>query len=420
MRKFYLYLILWMPFMSAFAAPVISNGILTSWGDASGSIIIPSTVTSIGGSAFQYNANITSVTVPNSVTSIGSMAFYYCTNLKTVVIGDSTNTGYQPAIMIQNSAFFGCSHITTLSLNLPLAPYYYPFQNLSSLTTLTIGNAVTSIDNLTFTNSTGLTTVTLGREGLAPASMAISMSAFNNCPNLVTLNLNSNMQILNYYSNAISPFPAITTVSIGNKVTSIEDYAFSGCAQLKNIVVPNSVDSIGQSVFSGCKSLASVTFGSSVVSIGANVFSDCGSLMNINVDNANASFSSVNGVLLSKDQLTFIQYPEGRTGAYEVPASVKTIGSKAFISCTGLQSVVMPQTITSIQSSAFANCTGLDSIAIPQSITSIHSSAFANCSGLTSVTIGQADSTSTANVSIASDAFSGCGAITKLSLNKNF
>ena len=64
---------------------------------------------------------------------------------------------------------------------------------------------------------------------------------------------------------------------------------------------------------------------------------------------------------------------------------VTSIGSDAFLGCTGLTSVTLPSSITSIGNQAFYKCSGLTSVTLPSSITSIGYEAFSGCTGLTSV-----------------------------------
>ena len=72
-----------------------------------------------------------------------------------------------------------------------------------------------------------------------------------------------------------------------------------------------------------------------------------------------------------------------------IPNSVTSIGKKAFYECSGLTSVTIPNSVTSIGNRAFQYCSGLTSITIPNSVKSIGSSAFEYCSGLTSVHISE-------------------------------
>ena len=52
----------------------------------------------------------------------------------------------------------------------------------------------------------------------------------------------------------------MTSVTIGNGVTSIGDEAFSGCTGLTSVTIGNGVTSIGYAAFGNCTNLTSVTF----------------------------------------------------------------------------------------------------------------------------------------------------------------
>lgn len=100
---------------------------------------IPSTVTTIGDSAFQYCYNLTSVTIPSGVFSIGNSTFSFCSNLANVTIPSAvTNIGA------------------------------YAFEECGLLT-VTIPANVTSIGNLAFYHCVGLSSATF--LGNAPTDM---------------------------------------------------------------------------------------------------------------------------------------------------------------------------------------------------------------------------------------------------------
>ena len=74
----------------------------------------------------------------------------------------------------------------------------------------------------------------------------------------------------------------------------------------------------------------------------------------------------------------------------DIPASVTTISSSAFASCSNLESVTLHDGLTAIENGAFSECSKLASITIPQSVQTIASQAFFNCRGLESVVIDNA------------------------------
>jgi hypothetical protein len=206
------------------------------------SVTIPDSVTSIGIEAFYHCDGLTSVTIPGSVTSIGNGAFYHCDGLTSVIIQSSAiGTATRN---IGREAFYQCSGLASVTIQSSVTGAITigesAFNHCTSLTSVTIGNGVTSIGNEAFTY-TGLTGALI-----IPGSVtSIGDEAFYRCTGL-------------------------TSVTIGNGVTSIGNYAFESCTGLTGaLTIPGSVTSIGDEAFYRCTGLTSVTFGS-----GSNIASD--------------------------------------------------------------------------------------------------------------------------------------------------
>lgn len=72
-------------------------------------------------------------------------------------------------------------------------------------------------------------------------------------------------------------------ITLPSSVTNIGDLAFAGCGSLQEINIPPCVTSIGDYAFGGCKNLREITLPSNITSIGANVFLACGNLQRINI-----------------------------------------------------------------------------------------------------------------------------------------
>ena len=121
-----------------------------------GSLVIPDSVTSIGGFAFFYNSSATgTLTLGKNITSIGDYSFYVGQNFTgELVIPDSVTS-------IGSYAFYACSSFTSLSIGSSVTTInFYAFQSCSGFTgSVTIPASVTSIGQAAFQGCSGLTNV---------------------------------------------------------------------------------------------------------------------------------------------------------------------------------------------------------------------------------------------------------------------
>ena len=246
-----------------------------------------------------------------------------------------------------NSFSGGLTNCTLYSGNLTQAEYDYPFVYED----VSFKAAASTIE---ITNTAGgycLTTISIER------SQSSDTQHSGTCGPNLTWTLIEDVLIISGSGNMYdftwddSPWysyrQSITSVAIGNSVTSIGNYAFYQCSGLTSVTIPNSVTSIGERAFQSCSGLTSITIPNSVTSIGDLVFLGCSRLMSVTI-----------------------------------PNSVTSIGLGAFFDCSGLTSITIPNSVTSIGDYAFQNCSGLTSITIPNSVTSIGNEAFSGCLGL--------------------------------------
>ena len=190
----------------------------------------------------------------------------------------------------------------------------------------------------------------------------IGSGAFWRCTQLSSLNLPSSLRSIGYA--AFEDCTGLTSLTIPSGVTNVSSRAFRNCTGLKSVAIPSAVKNIGNSAFSGCDGL-----------------------MSISVENDNASFRSVDGIMYDKSMKVVWCCPGGRTGNVTIPDGVMRIGDSAFEGCKGLISVMIPQSVERLDSEAFRDCSGLSSVKIPSGVKRIGSQAFWGCRGLTSMVI---------------------------------
>ena len=266
-------------------------------------VIFGESVKEIPNDLFSGCTGLTSVTIPDSVTSIGDWAFSGCTGLTGVTIPDSVTS-------IEGYAFYGCTGLKEVIYNAKAAECseYNVFQNAGTAADgmkVVFGESVEKIPNKLFYNCTGLTSVTIGRN-----VTSIGREAFRGCTSLTEINYNArraddldgstnafydvgaesegvvvkfgeDVEIIPaclFYTNTPTPKIKIVSVSVGNRVTEIGEYAFCNCVNLTSLKLGNSVSTIGSEAFGSCKKLSSITGIEGVKQIGSSTFRYCSSL----------------------------------------------------------------------------------------------------------------------------------------------
>ena len=396
--------------------------------------IIPSSVTSIGKSAFLGCSGLTSVTIPSSVTSIGSLVFQGCSSLISIIVEEG-NTVYDSrdncnAIIetSENALMAGCKNTV-----IPSSVKYigsYAFYDCSGLTSVTIPSSVTSIGSYAFDGCSDLTSLTI-LEGVT----SIGESAFGDCRALTSLTIPESVTSILY--GAFKGCSSLTSVTMPSSVTSIASYVFSDCSGLTSVTIPSGIKRISPHAFYGCSGLTSVTIPSSVTSIGDYAFYGCSGLTSVTVS-WNTPLSISTDVFQNTNYNNVTLYvPKGRKTAYEAAdgwkdfktieeiggattdniqfadAKVKAIcvanwdtdhdgelSKQEAVAVTSIGTVFSEEWeitsfdelqyftgLTAIDDNAFAGCDGLTSITLPNTVTSLGTYAFSGCDGLTSFII---------------------------------
>ena len=234
---------------------------------------------------------------------------------------------------------------------------------------------------------------------------------------------------------------SLTSVTIPDRVTTIDFGTFRDCTSLSSITIPHGVTSIGKDAFRGCTHLTSVIIPTSVISIDKNAFEGCPNLTiyyaydcmpqewdeEWNPDSRPVRWGQdkipsdtdtlrtpSTAILATSTPVSPISsvYSQGLLfrslddETYEVSGmgtckdtdvvippctpdggKVTTLGRCAFRFDCRLASAIIPSGVTLIQERVFENCRSLTSVTIPDSVTAIDSRAFKDCASLTSISI---------------------------------
>lgn len=331
-------------------------------------------VTYIGDSAFYGTAGLVSVTMDN-VTTIAANAFY---NSGITVLNAPDLTS------VDSNAFRKCASLSVV--NLPKITYIdgsYVFAECSNLQSVYFEN-VMALNTYTFYNCKKIAKITINKrisdDGQnMPSAMTIDAAA----PCTFYVPYNS----LSAYPQPWSGKPVVSfdiaakyngdTYILGqNNEGRYAVIDFVPSKTITTLTLPATVSTsngtitvygIQQGAFSAvAETMRSIVLSNTIAQLANNALSECSALETISVAANNMYFTSVSGILYSKDAKMLVKYPVGRSGACDLSgssyASTVAIGAGAFSNASKMTQIKFPASLLVIDSTAFENCTKLHTV----------------------------------------------------------
>ncbi|MBQ4397325.1 MAG: leucine-rich repeat protein [Clostridia bacterium] len=287
-------------------------------------VVLPGGVESIGNSAFSSCNKLTSFTFGQHLRSIGNYAFYACP-LENVTFPDSLE--FIGEYAFPQAGYIGRDYVT-----------------MGGLKSVTFGSGLKTIGKGAF-KYCNMTTLHI------PASVeTIGSLAFSNNASLRTVTFDPDSR-LTYASDMFAGCAALTEVTFGNRLETLEQYAFRGCTALRTVHLGNSLRTIQKSAFTECTALESVILPATVTEI-QTTFSPNANLSSLTLD-VNAPLASLTD-----------GFAQGcaKLESFVIPNRVPRVGSFTFADCTSLREITIGRGVTEIGEYAFVNCTSLKQV----------------------------------------------------------
>lgn len=233
---------------------------------------------------------------------------------------------------------------------------------------------------------------------------SIGQYAFSGCNELSSVIIPSTVNEVGSY--AFSHCTSLLNVYLPSTILSINSYSFYCCTSLTNVLIPETVTSIGERAFS-TSGLTSIVIPNSVTSIGQHAFTGCDNLTSV-IIGAGVSSIEYNSFWGNRlNSITVSDQNEHYDSRENCNAIVETSTNNIIIGC---QASTIPSSILSIGSHAFDHCRGLQQLVIPSNIITIGQRAFDGCIDLASLIISD-------NVEVISDyAFSSCTHLSSITI----
>ena len=189
-------------------------------------------------------------------------------------------------------------------------------------------------------------------------------------------------------------------------VASYDDSTPDGVIDIPDTVISGgqtyTVTAIGVSAFGSFSTrinVSSVFIPATVRSIGSHAFIYCNALTTVTFAEGSQLKSIGSNAFWGSEHL----YPKFKE--IKIPDSVETIGNGAFRHCQNLERITLPSALQTLSNGTFYGCAALSEVTFPASLKTIEKSAFGYCRNLSEVKLPASLTT------IQSYVFNGCSAL---------
>jgi len=279
-----------------------------------------------------YNTSITKLVLPEGLKVIKGRAFKKCYELKEINFPASLE-------VIEQSAFGICPALETMTL--PKENKYYAISDgvLYTKDKKTLVKYPTGSEEKEYTILKSVTRIAEG--------------AFSLANNLTSVVLSEKLTIIENeaFSGCIH-----LSIDLTPNITKIGDYAFSDCYSITELRLPDSLTHLGEGAFSACEKLESVIIPKKITRIPFAAFASNTSLTEVVFLGSTATIEDMS--FSSCQSLTYI----------DIPIGTIHIGDMAFYACTNLTEITIPDTTVSFGIDIFGETSNIVIIASENSM----------------------------------------------------
>ena len=354
------------------------------------SIIIPTTITSLGVGCFQENQSLQSIEITSNIQYIPTFCFMGCLALSEIIL-PSTITA------ISDAAFALCF----------------------SLESLDIPDSVKIIEAQAFSHCNQLSSIHL------PSSLiSIPFRLFKLCRNLTTIEIPQ--KVSSVFDNAFEDCSQLTSLHLPQSIQFVGSGAFKNCSKLKEVFIPQTCDYMGTEIFDNCTQLTKLSLPVNPLGYISDEVSFKDSLFlkrfvkgymriewrNEDIENTNRSHISKRIGSIPK-QCNYIGdncFEDEEFTDFCIPYTVRHLKDECFMNCLCLKNIYMPNSITRIRDGCFKSNKSVTHVHISKNLIILPEETFKDCEKLQSIIIPSKISV------IEKNCFSGCKSLISIQL----